>query len=113
MRTMGRAAHSEVQGRWSTEGFREQYISPESRPDGVKLQDDQISIRELKPDTNNGKAMGHRQLNRYVDDVKKSKKEEHKDITEIIRRLSLWHPKKSLNSDETQATDSLIEKGEE
>ncbi|HNP83884.1 MAG TPA: DUF4157 domain-containing protein [Nitrospira sp.] len=112
MRTMGRDAHKEVQRRWhDEEGFEEQYISPASRPDGVKFEyeQEQVSIRELKPDTNNGKAKGHTQLNRYVDDVKKSKDEKFKDIMKIVRRLGLWHPQKSLNPDETQAIDSLTE----
>ncbi len=107
MRTLGRTAHKEVQERWAPEGFREQYISPESRPDGVKLSGQQISIRELKPDTNNGKKTGKSQLNRYVDDIKKSKKEEHKDINEIVRRLSLWHPQKQqLDANEAEVLDS-------
>lgn len=110
MRTLGRTAHKEVQTRWADMGFVEQYISPASRPDGVKIDGEQISIRELKPDTNNGKRTGHTQLNRYVEDVKKSKKEKHKDIKSIVRRLSLWRPTKSFNSDEVEAVDSETQK---
>jgi hypothetical protein len=112
MRTLGRTAHSEVQKGWLDDGFVEQYISPQSRPDGVKFgkaekkEGVKVFIRELKPNTNSGKSKGKTQLNRYVNDVKKSKKDEFKDVKEISRRLSLWEPLNPFSTDETPVIDS-------